>query len=135
MMKLIGIIIGLAVFSGILAGLTGFFFALGSNYGVTNINNLTVLDRANQTAQFVQSTQGNLTSSQSGLTTIFTSVGLLWSTITQMLTLPATMIGLVTDINSILPFALPVWFIVMISTVVTIVIIFKIVSWFTGRDT
>ena len=136
-MKLSSIIIGIAIFSGLLSGFTIFFYNLGSAYNVSGINNLSTLDKARNVSSFANETQRQLESIQkgNGLTTIFTEIGLLWGVLQQMVALPFTLIGLTTDVAISLPFVLAGWFIIMVSIIITLVVLLKVISWFTGRET
>ena len=132
-MKITGWLIGIALFSGVIIGLSGFSGSLFSSYGVPGAKNLSSLSRLNQMSVQANNTITNIKSQTGFISTVFTSVALLWGVITQIVTIPATFIDLLGAIDQAMsPYHIPGWFILMVATIIVITLAWKAAAIISG---
>lgn len=135
-MKISDIVIFIMIVSGIATGLSIFYAELAGTYGVpiTENQSLSIIDRTNNITSFT----GNVTTTIEGggglLESVYFSIGLIWGVIAQMLLLPIILISMINDLFSFVPFV-PGWFFTMILSIPVAYIIFRIIEWFTQRET
>lgn len=135
-MNISQLVIFIMVISAIATGITMFYSDLAANYGITINENqsLSVINRTNDITTFTSNVTSTLESGGGLLQQVYFSVGLIWGVIAQILLLPTILVGMITDMLSFVPFV-PGWFVVLITGIPVAIIIFKLVSWFTNRET
>lgn len=134
-MKISNWMIALAIFSGLSVGMGTFFYNFASEYGINDVQNITVLNKLGNLTNTVNETSIRIKQQQGLIETIFTTAGLLWGVFTQMLEMPFTFIGVADDLTNILaPTPIPVWFIGLITFIIMAAIIYGIAAILANRE-
>lgn len=135
-MKLTNLQVAVAIFSGVSIGLGGFFYSFFAEYNLQDFNNQTAFNQFASLSAQANETSQRLSQQQDLLTRIFTTVGLMWSVLQQIIGLPIFFINLVFQIDqSLTPIGgMPLWFFAMISIIISILIINKVASIFANRE-
>ena len=136
-MKISGLLIAIAIFSGLAVGLSSYIYSFGTQYNVPNIQNISTLNKTASLTQFNNETSTNLQANTGIVNTIFTTAGLIWGTmIAVIVELPTIPLAIISDIASLSAQAglpIPAWFLGMITLIVTIALIWKVISIFSNR--
>lgn len=137
MMKISDLLIGMIIFTGIVAGMGIFYGDLASTYGKTDVKNLSFINVTSNVTSFYEDLQTNTTNNFGAVGTFFTSIGIIIGAVTQLATFPGVMMGFVNDVTATLVdigIPIPGWFVNMIIGVITVLVVFLLISFFTNRE-
>jgi len=140
MMELKSLMLGLMV-TGAIIGIVGFYGSIGERYGVGAATNLSTTAVYSETEEFINSTYKSVTNT----TTIFTgtplgayidplaggiiAVGKIFITFTKIPALYLNLIQSVTTAFGEVGISIPIWFVMIIVTSITLIIIFAIINF------
>lgn len=137
-MKISSILVSLLLLSGFIAGFYSFYYNIGTQYGVTGINDtgLASISYIATVSNFTNSIQTNTTAKRGFLDTLYTDTAIIFGVFENILTLPVILIAVIWDFVNVVSAvtSIPPWFTSMCITIISVLVIFKVVEFFTNRE-